>query len=158
MSGLEQQPVALPQKMEPSFPRSERRKFSQKLFTEYKELFDAKFPLFKTEALGQTEYINEILLDDDQINLLYLPQDASRKDPEEQIKVSSGKDNTTIIIKNDEENPEVSFQTFEIKEDSIPVLIKYVKNSPSAIRKAKDRLKMLKDLEKFDLVYTSLDL
>ncbi|HYM64988.1 MAG TPA: hypothetical protein VES68_00665 [Candidatus Sulfotelmatobacter sp.] len=154
MSKPEQQPNALPQTIDPVFPKTERGKFSRELFSQYKELIDKKFPLVQSEAMGETEFINEALLDGDVINFLYLPRDEKRKDPEEQIKVSSTKDKTTVIIKNDDQNPEISFQTFDTSSELVPPpMLSYVKNSLESVRRVREMLEKLRTLKGFDLVY-----
>lgn len=141
-------------KREVKFPTSETRRLATQLFPQLKSLIDKKFPLVEAQVMGDKEFVNQALVDGDTINFLYLPEDESRNDPEEQLKVSSTKDNITVIIKNDRLNPEISFQTFDATSEFVlPKMLSYIKNSPEAARKVREVLDKLKGLKGFDLVY-----
>lgn len=148
----ETEPISRPQPREVKYPTGEVRSLARQLLKDFKTVIDRKFPL--TQIGQQSEFFNEAVSDSDVINILYLPADASRKDPEEQIKVSSSADNTTIAIVSDEANSEISAQTFDSSDDSQPpVLVETTKNTPEAASKAREMLEKLKALKNFNLLH-----
>lgn len=149
----ETEPISRPQPREVKYPTGEVRGLARQFFKDYKDLIDKKFPLTQVPTMGHG-FFNEAVLDADTVNILYLPADASRNDPQEQLKVSSSADNKTIIIVNDDANPEISVQTFDSTDDSRPpVLVDTVKNNPAAAKGVREMLEKLKALKGFDLLY-----
>lgn len=134
--------------------------FADVFMQDFKALFDSKFPLFPDQAMGQTVYRNQIITKDNSntFNLLYLPKDETRKDREEQIKISSSADNMTVIVKADKDNPEISYELFEKSDGTPERKIGRESNTYKAMARTTRVLETLSDLEEFDLVYAALDL
>jgi len=117
-------------------------------------LFETKFPLVTTVRLRTKMQINEILTDDFGVyNILYLPFDEKRIDKEEQVKISNDKQKITVVIKNDLENPEISFQLFELNDGQTERKIEEEKNTTRSIFEVNKMLGELSRLSDFDLVY-----
>lgn len=134
-------------------------KAAKSLINQSKKLFKTKFPLISQVRMGTEIQTNEVLSDNfGAFNLLYFPFDEKRKDKEEQVKISNDKQRITVIIKCDKDNPEISFELFELNEGSLERKIASETNTLEAIYRANKILGNLSVINKFDLVYTALDL
>lgn len=155
----ERQPKPLPP-FERPLEKNNIRLVTDAFMQDFKALFDAKFPLFPDKARDTIVYRNEIITKDNgnTFNLLYLPKDETRKDNQEQIKISSSADNMTVIVKADKDNPEISHELFEKSDGTPERKIGGQTNTLEAIVRTTRVLETLSDLEGFDLVYTTLDL
>ena len=140
-------------------PKSSMESYTRVFMNQCKAFFETKFPLETHLRNGTTVLENEIITENKGIyNILYLPFDETRKDKEEQVKISNDKQRITVIIKNDKDNPEITFELFELNDSQPERKIASETNTPGAVYRASKILSELSGLSYFDLVYTAVDL
>lgn len=132
---------------------AEIRKFTTDFVRVSKKLFDSKFHLAEIERNGTKMQFNEVLTRDGNFNLMYLPQDNSRKDSDEQVKMDDRSEMVAISVNANSQNPTVTFQIFE-QDDAMPErLVANETNTYESIYRAKKLLRKLALMDNFELLY-----
>ncbi len=138
----------------PDRQNGEYTAYARLFFKHALSLTETKFPLETHFRMGTEVRENQIITDDDGVfNILYLPFNIERADKEEQIKISNDKEKTTVIIKNDPDHPEITYELFEINGSEPERKIASETNTPESVYRASKMLGKLSSLEFYDISY-----